>query len=219
MKPFNTYSTAARRAAHLASLLCVFALGACSALSPAASTPPAFYALGGPPDGQPTVAANTGGSVLPTLIVNPPRAAAGFDSQRIIFVRGDHQLEYFARSEWVDLPTRMLGPLMVSTLEKTGTFGAVVLTPASASGELRLDTEIVRLQHNFQSHPSRAQFTLRAYLLDDKTRRVLAWKEFRGEAPATSETPQGGVAAANVAVQDVLAQLAQFLSTRPPVKP
>lgn len=215
----NSTATAARRAVRLASVLCMLALGACSVLNPAASTPPAFYALGGPSGVQTPVAANTSGRVLPTLVVNPPRAAAGFDSQRIIFVRDDHQLEYFARSEWVDLPARMLGPLLVSTLEKTGAFGAVVLTPASASGELRLDTEIIRLQHNFQTRPSRAQFTLRAYLLDDKTRRVFAWKEFHGEAPATSETPVGGVAAANVAVQDVLAQLAQFLATSPPVKP
>jgi cholesterol transport system auxiliary component len=130
----------------------------------------------------------------------------------MIYIREAHKLEYFAHSEWVDTPARMLGPLLVSTIEKTGTFGAVVLSPASASGDLRLDIEIIRLQHNFQTQPSRVQLTLRAYLLDDKTRRVLAWKEFEGEALSASESAQGGASAASIAVQSVLDQLAQFLT-------
>jgi cholesterol transport system auxiliary component len=99
---------------------------------------------------------------------------------------------------------RMLGPLLASAMARTGVFGAVVVTPAAASVDLRLETEIIRLQHNFQTSPSRVQFTLRAFLLDDKTRRVLAWRELRGEAVSAGESPQGGVAAANQAVQTVL---------------
>jgi cholesterol transport system auxiliary component len=152
---------------------------------------------------------------LPTLIITPPHAAAGFDSQRIIYMRNAHQLEYFAHSEWVDTPARMLGPLLASSMEATGAFGAVVVTPAGASGDLRLETEIIRLQHNFQTSPSRVQFTLRAFLLDDKTRRVLAWREFNGEAASASDAPQGGVAAANQAVQTVLTELAQFVAVQP----
>jgi cholesterol transport system auxiliary component len=149
---------------------------------------------------------------LPTLLITTPHAAAGYDSQRIIYVREDHKLAYFAHSEWVDSPARMLGPLLMATIEKTRAFGAVVSTPANAAGDLRLDTQIIRLQHNFQTSPSRVQFTLRAYLTDEKTRRVLAWREFNGEAPATRETAQGGVNAANLVVQDVMTQLAQFLA-------
>lgn len=193
---------------------CALALGACSLLKPTTTEPPAFYSLNVAPTATlraPDNAART----LPTLIITPPRAAAGFDSQRIIYVRNDHQLEYFAHSEWVDTPARMLGPLLASAMERTGVFGAVVVTPAGAAGDLRLETEIVRLQNNFQTRPSRVQFTLRAFLVDDKTRRVLAWREFRAEAVSASEAPQGGVAAANQAVQTVLTELAQFVAAQP----
>ena len=144
------------------------------------------------------------------MIVNPPTAAAGFDSQRIIYVRETHKLEYFAHSEWVDPPARMLTPLLVAAVESTGAFRAVVLTPSAAAGDLRLDTEIIRLQHEFLTQPSRVRFTLRAYLVDDKTRRVLAWREFDAVVPAASENPYGGVVAANRAVQTVLEDLAAF---------
>lgn len=46
----------------------------------------------------------------PTLIVSPPHAAAGFDSQRIMYLRQADQLEYFAHNEWIDTPARMLAP-------------------------------------------------------------------------------------------------------------
>jgi hypothetical protein len=49
-------------------------------------------------------------------------------------------------------------------MEAIGAFGAVVLTPASATGDFGLETEIVRLQHNFQTIPSHVQFALGAYV-------------------------------------------------------
>jgi len=154
--------------------------------------------------------APTSSQTAPTLIVNPPHAASGFDSQRIIYVRGAHQLEYFAHSEWVDTPARMLAPLVVTAVENSGAFRAVVLTPSAAAGDLRLDTEIVRLQHDFGSQPSRVRFTLRAYIVDNTTRRVLAWREFDETVATASEDPYGGVVAANRAAQTVLDQLASF---------
>jgi cholesterol transport system auxiliary component len=179
---------------------------ACSWLKPTATPSPAFYSLdwarGTAPAETPATA--------PTLIVNPPTAVAGFDSQRIIYVRETHKLEYFANSEWVDPPARMLMPLLVAAVEGTGAFRAVVPTPSAAVGDLRLDTEIIRLQHEFLAQPSRVRFTLRAHLVENKSRRVLAWREFDAVVPATSENPYGGVVAANRAVQTVLEDLAAF---------
>ena len=93
--------------------LSALALCACSALSPSATPPPAFYALNGAPGAMLTPASpnpaspnpastnpaspNPAFAAQPTLIVNPPRAAAGFDSQRIIYLREAHKLEYFAK--------------------------------------------------------------------------------------------------------------------------
>jgi cholesterol transport system auxiliary component len=149
-----------------------------------------------------------------TLIVNPLSASSGFDSQRMVYVRSPYQLEYFAHSEWVDTPARMLGPVVVTAIQHSGTFATVVLATGTAVGDLRLNTEIIRLQHNFEAVPSRVQLTLRAYLTDEKTHRVLAWQDLKGEAIATTASPQGGVAAAHVAVQQVLTQLVQFLANR-----
>ena len=179
----------------------------CSALRPAAVEQPYFYSL----DSVHKEASGTSPKLksnAPTLIVNPPHSASGFSSQRIVYVREAHQLEYYAHSEWIDSPARMLAPLIADTVGNSGTFRAVVRTPSAADGDLRLDTEIVRLQHELAASPSRVRFTLRATLVDNNTRAVLASQEFDETVTATSETPYGGVLAANQAVQIVLGQLA-----------
>jgi cholesterol transport system auxiliary component len=186
----------------------------CSALQPTTTPHLALYSLDNPQGAASAASSLSAGpaapDTAPTLIINPTHASAGFDGSRIVYVREAHKLESYAHSRWADSPARMLAPLMVAAVQKTGAFRAVVLTPSAALGDLRLDTEIVRLQHDFQSRPSAARFTLRAYLVDNKTRRVLASREFDAVVPSASEDPQGGVAAANRAVQDVLEKLAAF---------
>jgi cholesterol transport system auxiliary component len=201
-----------RLLAGLGWLLAVSLLAGCSVLKPSGSSPPRFFTLGPAPAGsvqqvpQPLPA----NAHAPALLVLAPSAAAGFDSQRIIYIRQNQQIEYFAHNEWVDTPSRMLQGLLVEALARSGAFSAVSPASGAAGGDLRLDTAIVRLQHEFQSPPSRVRFTLRATLVEDHSRRVLAWREFDTVVPAASDDPYGGVTAANEAVQTTLQQLAAF---------
>ena len=68
----------------------------------------------------------------------------------------------------------------------------------------------MRLQQEFTSQPSHVRFTLRAYLVDSVTRRVIASREFDAAIATTSDDPYGGVVAANRAVHAVLDQLENF---------
>lgn len=186
--------------------------GGCGLLSPTTTPQPSQYSLDGA-RAEPRQAMRAPAAVpqaAPTLIVNPPHAAAGFDSRRMVYVREAHKREYFAYSEWVDTPARMIAPLIVAALEDSGAFRAVVMTPSAAAGNLRLDTEVIRLQHEFQAAPSRVRLTLRAHIVDNATRRVLAWREFDETVDAAGGNPYGGVLAANRAVQTLLQQLARF---------
>ena len=183
----------------------------CGSLLPKATPPPSLYAL----DSAPATSANTASAArpsgtAPTLVVNPTRAAPGFDSQHIVYVRLAHQREHFAHSDWVDTPARMLAPLIAAAVEHAGTFSAVGPLASGLHANLRLDTEVLRLQHEFGGGPSRVRFTLRATVLDGSTRRVLAWREIDETVASASEDPYGGVVAANRAVQLVMAQLAAF---------
>ena len=201
------------RPARLATVgLMAVLLGACSSLLPKPTPAPSFYALNaGPAPARPAAsAAGAASPRAPTLVVEAPQAAAGYDSARIVYTRQPHQLEAFAHSEWVDTPARMLWPMLVDTLSAGGAFRGVVGTLSAASTELRLSTEIVRLQQEFGAQGSSVRFTLRASLVDGVTRQLLATRDFEAVAEAATADAQGGVLAADRAVRTVLQALARF---------
>lgn len=181
-------------------------LSACSSLlAPAPLVIPARYAfeVASAPVRLPAAGA-------PVLVVNPLRAASGYGSRHMMYVRKAQQLEYFAQNEWVDTPASMLLPVLVGSLANSGIYSAVLPTGASAQGQLTLDVELVRLQHEFIRVPSQVHVTLRVALLDSGTRQVLAWRELDVAVAATSDTPYGGVLATREALQLLLPQLTEF---------
>lgn len=185
------------------------ALGGCGSLQPVKSESPSTYAL----DVSFDAAAIQAPGAL-TLVVARPREGAGFDSARMAYVKKAHELEYFARNQWVDSPGKMLLPLLVRALETGGAFRAVSQAPAPVSGDLRLETDIVRLHQEFLATPSRVRFTLRAQLIDVPGKRVVATREFDASENAPSDDPYGGVVAANRAVRRVLGEVAEFCAAQ-----
>ncbi len=135
------------------------------------------------------------------LLVAQPVAAPGYDSVRMLYQRQPFQLEAFAFHEWVEPPARLLTPLLVQALQDTLAFRAVLLAPTAGTGALRLETELIRLQQDFATRPSRLRLTVRAVLIDTATRQVLASQVFDATAVAGQDDPVAGVAAAQQATR------------------
>ena len=199
-----------RRVALVQASLGLAALAGCGAsLLPPPPQAPSLYALDDA--STPPVAARPASPGGPSILVAPPRAAAGFDTRGIVYLRQAHAVEVYAYSQWVDTPAQMLAPLIAHALERTGAFAVVLRAPTAANADLRLDTELLRLQHDFSASPSRVRLTLRAVLVEQASRRALAWREFDANVAAPTEDAYGGVRAANQAVAALLAEMAAFV--------
>jgi cholesterol transport system auxiliary component len=142
--------------------------------------------------------------------VTAPGAWPGFDTPQMAYVQRPYALEYFATSRWADTPARMVGPLLAQALEQTGVFLAVVQAPSVVPADLRLNTELIYLQHNFTTRPSHVDLALRAQLIDVRSKRVIASKLFDETQNAPTDDAYGGVTAANSALQRALEQIAEF---------
>jgi len=142
--------------------------------------------------------------------VEQPRAAPGYGTRDMAYTRRIHEVEYFAHHQWLDTPSAMLAPLLVRALRDSGRFSAVTPASSSAVSDLRLETELVRLEQDFATVPSQVHLTLRVVLLDMPSRRVLGWREFDVRAPAKSDDAFGGASAANQLVQQLLPKVAAF---------
>jgi len=146
----------------------------------------------------------------PVLVVAPPQAEAALNTARMAYVTRRYGIRYFAHNRWVAAPAHMLEPLMISALQASGGFAAVMAQPASTPAQLRLDTTLIRFQQDFTVQPSRLEVTLRARLTDLSSQRVLATRVFHVSRPAAKADPYAGVVAANEAVKTLLKQLTQF---------
>lgn len=192
------------RTALLAGLL----LTGCTGLSTPQGSSPNIYVL----DAQPGVSASTVKRDL-VLAVSLPQARPGFATAQIAYLQQPHELNYFVNSRWTDTPAHMLRPLLLQALEQSAAFRAVVSTANAIPADVRLDIELIRLQHDFTTRPSRVQITLQAQLIDMHSKRVLAVQQFDATETAGSEDAYGGVSAANRLVQRVLGQVAEFCVT------
>ena len=183
--------------------LLALALAGCALFASPAAAPPSLFSLTPPP----TSATPRDLAAARKIEVAPPSARPGFEGPRMAYVTRPHELQFFARHQWVDAPARMIAPLLTDALERGGRFDAVP-SDGFAASDLRLETEVVVLQQEFDAHPSQLRFALRARLLDVVKHRVLADSTFEAVEAAPSDDPYGGVVAANRAVARVLDELA-----------
>ena len=146
-----------------------------------------------------------------TLLVAMPRARAGFDTPRMGYMRRPHELLYFATSQWADTPARMLAPLLVQVLERTGTWEAVAQMPTTVQGNYRVELDNLALRQEFFERPSRVRLQARVQLIDLQRQCVLGTRYFEVLKTAPTDDPYGGVRAANQAVTSFLGEVASWL--------
>lgn len=183
----------------------VIVLGGCTGLSPKPVPDPNLHVLAA---GLVAKAAPSMRTLV--LEVSVPRASPGFDTPRMVYVQRLYELDYFADNRWADAPARMLGPLLTQALERSGGFRTVVQAPTVVPADVRVNTELIRLQQNFSIRPSRAEVALRVQLIDVRARRVLATRVFEETETTASDDAYGGVAGANAALTRVLMQVVEF---------
>lgn len=179
-------------------------LAACAGLPAPQATSQNLYLL----DARAAIPASVKRDLV--LAIGMPQARPGFDTAQMVYVQQPYELNYFIANRWAAAPALLLEPLLVQALEQSGGFRAVVSTAGAIPGDVRLETELVRLQQDFAVRPSRVQLTLRAQLVDARRKQVLAVKQFDETEIATSDNAYGGVGAANRALQRLLNELTRF---------
>lgn len=176
--------------------------------------PPSVYHLGLPAE----AAIPRFQTLAATLLLEKPEADAGFTSRAIAYRRSPYELSYYSRSRWADSPARMIEPALVTAMERSGLFQAVLRAPTSARADYRLDTELLRLQQVLKDGRAEAQLALRVQLVDNEKRRVVASRIIEASAPAEPDAA-GAVAATHRALAEVLAQTTAFVASALAARP
>ena len=149
-----------------------------------------------------------------TLLVTPPDAAAGFQTEQMLYVKKPYQVEAFAKNTWTSPPGDMLYPLIMESMQKTGYFMAVSSSVYTEGTDYRLDTQLLSLEQNFLRKPSVLEFSAKVVLTHVADNRVLGSKMISLSIPCPADTPYGGVIAANRAVKQFTGIVTDFVLSR-----
>ena len=202
----------ARRARRALLLVMLAPLGGCALADIGSGPAPSLYVLTAP-----AVETAPGTPQSPAqLVVEEFSAPAAVDTSRIVFMRSENEIAYYAGARWSDRSPRMIASLLVETLAGTGSFPAVIGPGTSA----RMDQALVGDIRSFSAYrPANAglgeggthvRVALFVRLLRARDRTILASREFSAEAPAPAAGMDGVVAAYDAALDAVLADIAAW---------
>lgn len=147
-----------------------------------------------------------------SLFITAPEAASGYDSTNMVYTEKPFEQKSFAHNAWVSPPSAMLLSLLTQSIQESGLFYAITSNTTSNQTDLRLDTQLIELKHNFLVHPSIINFRVKVTLVDQSTNRIIASALFNECIPCPANTPYGGVLAANIATKNITARTVQFLA-------
>jgi cholesterol transport system auxiliary component len=145
------------------------------------------------------------------MLVLPPQARPIYDTTQMAYSVQPYEVAYFSQHEWGETPSRMLQPLLVTTLQNTGYFAAVITPAYGGRYSYALRTEIRELIADFTSEPPLLRLSLRCVLQEGAAGQVIAVKEISIREPMQQKTPRAAVVAANEATAKALQELARFV--------
>jgi len=195
----------------LSVLACAASLAACTGLQPQPAENQNIYLLE-----VPSAADLSHPKTGLVIEVETPSARAGFDTSQMAYTRRAGEIEYFSRNRWADTPAHMLAPALAQAIEHSGSFRAVVRAPGAVNVDLRLYSELVRLQQNFGVRPSRVEISVRVQLVGTAPPRALASAQFDEVEDAPSDDPYGGVMAADRSLSRLVRRIADFCAAQAP---
>ena len=143
-----------------------------------------------------------------TILITRPTAIDGYQTNQMIYTNFLYKISAFAHNNWIEPPADMLFPLIIKKLQQNY---IATSTLTSVNVDYLLETQLITLQQNFLVKPSQIELLIKITLIRMSDNKILATRMFNQTVPCTSDTPYGGVLAANIATKIFLNDLLQFI--------
>lgn len=146
-----------------------------------------------------------------TILVTQTHAISGYQTEQMMYTDKPYQVSSFVKNSWVSPPAGMITPLIVQSLQHSNYFFAVASGPDADKTDYRLDTQIINLQQNFLTKPSRLELVVQASLTHTDDNRLVASQVFTVHTACPQNNPYGGVIAANGSLVTFTKELTKFV--------
>ena len=144
------------------------------------------------------------------ILVAVPTALKSLDSEMIVVRPGGSEIAYFGDAQWSDSLPKVVQAKLIQTFEDSGRIRSVAKPGDGVIVDYKVVTSI-RAFELIASGSDRAKVELSIKIINDRTGRVRASKQFSATAPASLTSPAKGVAALDVAMDAVLQDVLNWL--------
>ncbi len=174
----------------------------------AGGSAPATYDLQAPAVDKPKASRSA------QLMISPPVAVKTIDTDEILVKGANGRVAYYTGVAWGDRLPRLFQARLVESLANSGAFRAVLTNQDRVSGDLSLAVEIRDFQVETSAAGSEAVIDIYAKLVDERSNTVVTSKRFEARQAAASKEPGAGIEALNTAFQQVVRDIATWVSKR-----
>jgi len=143
----------------------------------------------------------------------PVLANRALNGNEIFYTDQQYSWNSYVYSRWTDTPVKLLQSLFLVSIENSGLFKAVLPPSSVSKADLLLESNLLDLSHHiYDDGTSAGIIRMRFYLIDNKTRSVIATKEFVSNVEAHSPNAKAAVTALNHATHTVTSELVNWLA-------
>jgi ABC-type uncharacterized transport system auxiliary subunit len=135
-------------------------------------------------------------------------------SRNILYQGTGYSLNAYAFSKWSDTPNRMLANLFLVQIEDSTLFKAVLPADSRGNSDYVLESSIQQFHQQLnQDGTSKANMRVGFYLIQARTGKVIATREYISAHQAASTDAKGAVSALNQASVGISSELIAWLSS------
>lgn len=184
------------------------AAAGCDVNLPGQSAPPRLFRL---------TPKSTFSEDLPTvgwqLVIEQPTAPAGLNTTRIALMRGQTELEFYARANWSDVAPNMVQTLIVESFENSGRIIAVGRESFGLRSDFVLKSELREFQAEYGGDTPIVRVHINARLVQMPRREIIAWRRIERTFPAAEDSLGAIVVAFDEALGKVFKELVEWVLT------
>ena len=195
-------------------LLSLLGLVACSVITPIPTPAVEVYTLSPSVDKSDNELSTTGHDETALILaLSPINSSQDFMGTGIIYRDHDYSYNSYAYSRWNDSPSKLLAIYFQYYLSESQRFSAVVPNSSTSHADVLLEATLLDFSHHLalDKDNSTGRVSIIFYLIDSKSKRLLASKQFNSEITVETESAKGATKALNLASESVAADLREWL--------
>ncbi len=145
-----------------------------------------------------------------TIHVLEPKAINSINTKAINYSKESFEQEKYALSKWSDKPSKMLQQVIANYLVNKNSYKYITTSNIKVDNDYKLISQLVDFKHTFSRNSSYADFSIRIYLINNKTEKVY-FKSFTYNKKTETNDAQGLVRALNSITNTFLIDLNNFI--------